>query len=299
MGGNAFKITSPIHRDQIVPTTEFICQSLDIEGFSSDYAINNLMGSAGKQDYSNDLDFALNTKFNRFYGEEYLTIFNLKEFEVKCQCVLGKNSVNSDALKGGQLNTLWPINGLKSNGSVQVDFITGNPQWLKFSHWSPGRDISPWKGVLISTMLGVLTKRLVDFIQFRNSIRYAKIGLYYDLENGLNRKWFLFNTLAKTMCEVNADEFETKVNNCPRLARIGYIDNPEAVIQIIFKQKLTLDQVDTFEKLVQCIHDSYPEQFNIIKRDFIESFLRSGGKKVYTIDEIGDSDVWNCKGKSY
>ena len=91
MGGNAFPGLSltKIKRNQISTTIHHIVDTLAFDGFTYDYAIGNLMGSAGKQESSNDLDFALNNRLSRFIGEPNIPVFDLYDL---CGWAIGKIS---------------------------------------------------------------------------------------------------------------------------------------------------------------------------------------------------------------
>lgn len=288
MGGNAFPRLSMVRvqRQHVLPTVEYVVRSLSIPGFTFDYARDNLMGSAGKQDSSGDLDFALNNKEARFHGEADLPLFDLREVAARCRQVLPPEQVQSRHVGGGQLQTAWHVAGDPSLGQVQVDFITGDPQWLKFSHWSPGKDVSPWKGVMVSTMLGVLAKVNKDFEAHNGDIRTARIGWHYDLEKGLHRKWRMQMREGMGLTDVSADYFETHVADAPRVARTGYLTDPEVVLSVLFRTPTVPEEVCTFERVVDRVRACYPDECDEIFDRFVESFMRSAGKRDYTVEQV-------------
>jgi hypothetical protein len=292
MGGNAFPRLDlrRIERQYIIPTLWYVVESLEVEGFTLQYARDNLMGSAGKQGTSGDLDFAVNTKESRFYGEPTLPLFDLRGIAARAREVLPEGHVQTRHLAGGQLQTAWHIAGDVSLGQVQVDFIAGDPQWLKFSHWSPGKDVSPWKGVLNSTMLGVLAKTNKDFeLRDAEGEQCARIGWHFDLERGLHRKWKLRLREGHGMTEVAPDYFETHVNNAPHVAKLGYITDPTSVLSILFRTHTEHQDVLTFESIVERVKQCYPQEYPEIAERFVESFMRSAGKRDYTVEEVRDA----------
>ena len=293
MGGNAFKGIKPIKREQINSTLVYIVKTLNTEGFTFQYACENLMGSAGKQDESNDLDIAINTKKAILVGQPDNHVFNLPSLAMRAECVLGKQCVKTDTISGGMINTCWPIEGNPHKGLVQVDFIAGNPEWLKFTHFNPGNNISPWKGIMISTMLGVLTKLNVDYLQEIDNIQLAKVGLYYHLERGIERRWFLYDSMKCATRQVDPDAFESANPHHQRFSRLGVIDDPITAIRMIFKQDVPFDQINTFEKLIATIARIFPEQFEEIKDRFIEAYQRSGGRKLMSTDSLRTNEIWS------
>lgn len=312
MGGNAFPHLEKnghmtrIKREYVEPTVRYVVDRMAMPGFDHTYAFNNLMGSAGKQASSGDLDFAVNNTPAKFVGQAELPVFNLRDFNLRAREFLGDRFVDSKTLKGGQFQTAWPVvtsyDGtnvtfdLHEDGQpfrVQVDFIEGDPEWLKFSHWSPGKDNSPWKGVMVSTMLGVLAKLHKEFeLRDEHNSRVARVGLHFDLELGLHRKWEYRKRVGNGMSKVDPDYFETKVPNAPRFSRVGYVTNPDAVLHMLFGKPVLHSEVDTFEKMLVKVRECFPHRYNEVWERFVEAFMGSAGRKEYDLMEVAFADVW-------
>ncbi len=292
MGGNAFPRLDlrRVRRDQLLPTVQFVVETLNYPGFTLEYALDNLMGSAGKQDDSGDLDFAMNNMAPRFVGQADLPLFNLRDFARRCREVLPNEQMSTKTMNGGQFQSAWPLCGDPTNGYVQVDFLSGDPEWLKFSHWSPGKDHSPWKGVFVSTMYGVLAKRLKDFEAFdENGERVARVGFHFDLEKGLHRKWKMQKRKGQGVAEATPDEVETRFPDCPRLPRLGYLTNPTVVLSTLFESQTEHQDVDTFEKVVHKLRTRFPEEFEDLRDRFLEALLRSAARNEYTVEEMASA----------
>lgn len=294
MGGNAFPGLHMVRvrREDVASTVDHVVTAMNMPGFTRKYAMDNLMGSAGKQDDSGDLDFALNNRVARFYGEPDLPVFSLKAFAERARSVLPLGHVQTKTLKGGQFQTAFPVAGDPSKGYVQVDFVSGTPEWLKFSHFSPGRDHSPYKGVMVSTMLGVLAKMHKDFELYEGEERVARVGLRFDLEKGLYRQWKLRKREGHGMSAVTADEFETEVASSPRFTRLSHVTSPEEVLKLLFGESVAPGEVDTFEKLVSMVRHHMPERFEEARERFLEAFMRSAGKNEYSLEEVSTDSVW-------
>lgn len=292
MGGNAFPNLPlrRIKREEIKPTLDFVVDQLDFHGFTTDYVLDNLMGSAGKQADSGDLDIAVNTKRACFVGEPDLPVFDLRALAAKARTVLPQTNLSTKTLNGGQFQSAWPILGDSKNGFVQVDFIAGDPEWLKFSHWSPGKDSSPWKGVFISTLYGVLAKRLKDFEKFVDDDptkeRLARVGWHFDLELGLHRKWKMQKRVGQGLSDMGADAVETRFADCPRLPRLGYLTNPSVVLSVLFEQPTQHSDVDTFEKAVLRVKQTWPDEFKDLTDRIVEALTRSAARNEYTVEEM-------------
>lgn len=295
MGGNAFPGLQlvRVRREDVTSTVHHVVTVMNMPGFDMVYAMDNLMGSAGKQDDSGDLDFALNNRPARFHGEVDLPVFNLRAFAARAREVLPQGHVQTKTLKGGQFQTAFPVAGDPSKGFVQVDFLSGAPEWLKFSHFSPGKDNSPYKGVMVSTMLGVLAKMRKDFeLLDANGERLARVGLRYDLEQGLYRQWKLRKREGQGMSVVTADEFETAVATSPRFVRLNHVTEPHEVLRLLFQSPVTPEEVNTFEKLVAKVRQVLPDRFEEARERFLEAFSRSAGKNDYSVDEVASDAVW-------
>jgi hypothetical protein len=282
-----------VRREDVTSTVDHVVNALAMPDFTFAYAMDNLMGSAGKQADSGDLDFAMNNKRARFVGETELPVFKLREFAERARLVLPQGHVNTKTLKGGQFQTAFPVAGDPTKGYVQVDFVEGNPEWLKFSHYSPGQDFSPYKGVLVSTMLGVLAKMQKDFELFNGDQRVARVGLRFDLEKGLYRQWKLQKRDNQGMSVVSADEFETAVATSPRFARLESVTVPDEVLRLLFGAPVTHSEVNTFEKLVAKVREVMSDRFEEARERFLEAAMRSAARNDYSRETLQNSPVWS------
>lgn len=280
MGGNAFKEFSlqRIKRENINFTLKYVADNLPI---SFDYMVKNLLGSAGKQADSGDLDIALD---DALYSKQ-----TLRDIAEIIRQRSGNGYVKTKTLKGGQIQTVWAIVG--QGGLVQVDFILGNAEWLKFTHYSPGLDRSPYKGVFVSQCLGVLAKMKRDWIYPEGAIkddREWEISWAYNLEKGLRRRWRCRKQPDQNLSEVDPDWFET---NCPvvppRFVRTGYITNPQEAVRILLGNGILPTHIETFEQLWDVLKRTRSQEFmNELTPRFHKSFFRSGGKRDYTLEEL-------------
>ncbi|NJO63708.1 MAG: hypothetical protein HC836_37630 [Richelia sp. RM2_1_2] len=290
MGGNAFPSLklSRINREDIGSTIDLISKTLSPIGITKKYIMNHLMGSVNKQADSGDIDIALdNSKFS-------------KETLIKISDIIRQKYdneyVQTKTLPGGQIQTAWPIANNPSKGLIQVDFILGSPDWLKFSHYSPGLDRSPYKGVWISTMLGVLAKMKKEYELWdegpRNDLKkqIARVSWSYDLEKGLHRQWKLRKRPGERMGKTNPDEWETKLPAKPvRFSRVGYINTPEDVVRIILGDDVKPSDIETFEELWGVIKQRSAEgelpPVNEIKQRFAQALVRSSAVKQFKSPE--------------
>lgn len=292
MGGRAFPNLDlvRIKREHIQPTIEQVVDTLQYPQFTLDYALNHMMGSAGKQADSGDLDFALHDVPAKFYGERSVH-FNIKHFAQHCETKLPSGRIITKTLPGGQFQTAWPVVG--GEGLVQVDFIAGDVDWLLFTHFSPGLEASAYKGVMISTLFAVMAK-MVDSFAFQdgNGNTVAKVEWNYDLEQGVYRRWSYLregDTYFKTM---NPDLLESKFKDFPRFSRTGYLTDPLEVLDLLYGKPVDRGQVDSFEKAVGLAQELRPQFFPELKDRLISALLRSNAKHDFTREQLNSLPVW-------
>lgn len=300
MGGNAFKKLDlvRVHRDDVLATVNHVVDTLDCPGFTREYAACSLMGSTGKKETSGDIDFCMNTHEARFVGEEKLPVFDKHKVLDRIREVLPQNHVNTQTFKMGNLMTAWPVAGDLTKGLVQVDFVFGKHDLLLFTHFSPG-DESEFKGVFVSQAYGVLAKMQKDF-ESKDPVtneRIGRVGLHLSLEQGLFRKWESRRRPGMGCSKTTADEFETRFADALRYTRLGYVDDPEAILAMLFGPGTKHEDVNTFEKVVKHVRENMPERYG----EFWERFCQSAGgssiakQNAYDVYEMVVHPVWDAK----
>ena len=275
MGGRAFSNLRRIKREELNSTFEYVANVLSFHGLTYEYLKKNVMGSVGKQDDSGDLDFAIDMDIFSFNS--------YKNLAARCREVFGETNVKS-SLKARQINIAVPICGDSQNGFVQTDFIYGNAEWLKFTHYSPGKDVSPFKGVFISQTFGVLAKCTVFFKYPADSFdesRLAEVSYAYNLEKGLYLRCRLRNSGG--LKAVSEDTFETKCPVIPpRIPRFGYITNVPKVLSVLIAPGVKQKDVATFESLLEVLKQkrfTNETSWNEFAERLTESLKRSAAKR--------------------
>lgn len=301
MGGNAFPHLNltRIKKQDISATTHFIVDTLQLNGFTYDYAMSALMGSSGKRETSGDLDYCMNTHTARFVGEPNLPVFDKYQVLDRIRTVLTSDFVNSKTFKMGNLMTAWPIAGDPSNGYIQVDFVFGKFETLQFTHYSPNQDESEFKGVFLSQAMGVLAKMKKDWEAHdpQTGERVARVGLHLSLELGLFRKWEVRKRPGMGASKCDPDEFETRFADAPRFTRLGYVESPQEIVRMLFGPNVQVEDINTFEKFVEVLRNQMPERYG----EFWERFLESAGgsqiSKANNYDPVwlANHPVWCAK----
>ena len=132
-----------IHISEIDPTLSYLEQALGIE------LKDKALGSVGKRDFSGDIDLAMD--ISREQADELVA-------------KLSKIPGVSDVTKGAVVMSKVKIRNYDPSketdrprtGFVQVDFMLGDPAWLKTYYHSPGQDESKYKGGVRTILISVI-----------------------------------------------------------------------------------------------------------------------------------------------
>ena len=147
-----------IHVDEIASTLQSLEKVLGID------LMNNVLGSVGKKQFSGDIDVALNIPAADIptFVEKLKTIPEIIE--------VTKSSVIMTKVKIQNYDDSKEIEGKDRTGFVQVDFMPGDPDWMKVYYHSPhekgmdaeGDRSSKYKGmhrnIMIASIAGVYNR---------------------------------------------------------------------------------------------------------------------------------------------
>ena len=138
--GGAMPGVGAIHIDEIEPTLKLLQSKLGID------LENNVLGSVGKRQFSGDIDVALNIPAD-----------DIPAFVEKLKAMpevldLAKSSVIMTKIKIEDFDKS-KSDGRPRTGYVQVDFMPGDPGWLKTYYHSPSETESKYKGVYRNIMI--------------------------------------------------------------------------------------------------------------------------------------------------
>ena len=138
--GGAMPGVGAIHIDEINPTLIPLEKELGID------LRNNTLGSVGKREFSGDIDVALKIDADKL--PEFV-----KRLEASNQILgVAKSSVIMTKVKIANFDETKE-DGRPRTGYVQVDFMPGDPDWLKTYYHSPHEKDSQYKGVYRNLMI--------------------------------------------------------------------------------------------------------------------------------------------------
>lgn len=141
--GGAMPGVGPIHIDEIDPTLDALERTLGID------LKNNVLGSVGKKEFSGDIDVALQIDTDDIpaFIEKLKQTPSILDID-KSSVIMTKVQIqNYDKTKQTQK---------PRTGYVQVDFMPGDPGWLKTYYHSPRETESKYKGVFRNIMIATI-----------------------------------------------------------------------------------------------------------------------------------------------
>jgi hypothetical protein len=221
-----------IHIDEINPTLVPLEKELGID------LRNNTLGSVGKREFSGDIDVALQIDADK-----------IPEFVER----LKKSSQIMDIAKSSVIMTKVKImdfdeeksDGRPRTGYVQIDFMPGDPEWMKTYYHSPHEKDSQYKGVYRNIMIA----SIAGSVKIENSEETIDDG------RPLQSKRFMFSprdglvrVLRRPVPKKTGDGYTKKNNN-------KIIGGPWKTADSIAKT-LGLDNsddLDSYETLVKAI----------------------------------------------
>ena len=237
--GGSMPGVGAIHIDEINPTLIPLEKELGID------LRNNALGSVGKREFSGDIDVALKIDADK-----------IPEFVER----LKKSSQIMDIAKSSVIMTKVKImdfdeskdDGRPRTGYVQVDFMPGDPDWLKTYYHSPNEKDSQYKGVYRNLMIASIAGNL----DIENSEETIDDG------RQLQSKRFMFSprdglvrVLRRPVPKASGNGYTKKNNN-------KIIDGPWKTADSIAKN-LKLDNGEdlySYETLVTAIKKNLPPE---------------------------------------
>ena len=141
--GGAMPGVGPIHIDEIDPTLDALEKVLGID------LKNNVLGSVGKKEFSGDIDVAIQVDPDKI-PELVKRLENTPEV-----LDIAKSSVIMTKVKIVDYDESKQTSKPRT-GYVQVDFMPGDPGWMKTYYHSPSETESKYKGVFRNIMIATI-----------------------------------------------------------------------------------------------------------------------------------------------
>jgi hypothetical protein len=243
-----------IHTDEIEPTLDSLEKVLGID------LKNNTLGSVGKKEFSGDIDIALEI------NPDDIPDFLEKLKNIPEVLDIAKSSVIMTKVKIADYDPNKKVEGKPRTGYVQVDFMPGDPGWLKTFYHAPHEKDSKYKGVFRNILVSSIAAHL-DRKESEQKIsdgRSAQTERYmWSPTDGLVR-------ILRTPEPNKKGDGYTKKNNNKIIA--GPYKDPNEIAKVL--QLDSADDLYSYETLRKAMDKNYsPELVNIILKDFAENSI--------------------------
>jgi hypothetical protein len=141
--GGSMPGVGPIHIDEIEPTLDALEKVLKID------LKNNVLGSVGKKEFSGDIDVAIQVEPDKIPEL-------VQRLEATPEIMdIAKSSVIMTKVKIVNYDQSKQASKPRT-GYVQVDFMPGDPGWMKTYYHSPSEKESKYKGVFRNIMIATI-----------------------------------------------------------------------------------------------------------------------------------------------
>lgn len=250
--GGSMPGVGAIHIDEIEPTLDSLEKILGID------LKNNTLGSVGKKEFSGDIDIALEI------NPEDIPAFVEKLKNIPEVLDLAKSSVIMTKVKIANYDPKKQVEGKPRTGYVQVDFMPGDPGWLKTYYHAPHEKDSKYKGVYRNILLASIAAH------FNRKDSQEKIADGRPLKSE-RYMWSPTDGLIKVLRTPTPNkkgDGYTKKNDNQIID--GPYKNPDEIAKAL---KLgTADSLYSYETLRKAMDDNYPPQLvKTMLKDFAEN----------------------------
>lgn len=250
--GGAMPGVGAIHIDEIEPTLDSLEKVLGID------LKNNTLGSVGKKEFSGDIDIALEI------APDDIPDFLEKLKNIPEVLDIAKSSVIMTKVKIADYDPNKKVEGKPRTGYVQVDFMPGDPGWLKTFYHAPHEKDSKYKGVFRN----ILVSSIAAHLDRKDSEQKISDGRPVQSERYM---WSPTDGLIKVLRTPEPNkkgDGYTKKNNNKIID--GPYKNPDEIAKV-----LKLDSADdlySYETLRKAMDKNYPpELVNVILKDFADN----------------------------
>lgn len=241
-----------IHIDEIEPTLDSLEKVLGID------LKNNTLGSVGKKEFSGDIDIALEI------APDDIPDFLEKLKNIPEVLDIAKSSVIMTKVKIADYDPNKKVEGKPRTGYVQVDFMPGDPGWLKTFYHAPHEKDSKYKGVFRNILMSSIAAHLdrKDSEQKISDGRPVQSERYmWSPTDGLIR------VLRTPEPNKKGDGYTKKNNN--KIIDGPYKD-PNEIARVL--QLDSADDLYSYETLRKAMDKNYsPDLVNAVLKDFADN----------------------------
>ena len=231
-------------------------------------------GNFGKTDKIGDIDVAIDE-----------SICNADQFLARLVRKLGPESIGKPVNGGMTIPTKVPVGGNEANGLVEVDFTIGNPELLRFTHFSPDPESSSsFNGVARNEMIRAIlqdSRRQVRDPESKEIM--ALVGPNYLLDRGFVQEWRHFpakktgSGRSKTNRPISRTKFSELYPDHVGKEKEMSLSRPRDMIEYLFPgANLTEDDLGSYETLRDLVIEHKPARAESIFNIFAQNMHRKG-----------------------
>ena len=290
MGGKALG-TGPISSSDIEATLQYVSPIVGIpyaterndkgkvirrglEDLTLGSAAKTNAGAFGKKETVGDIDIAVDDSKYEF-----------DQLVSRLVQRLGPENVGRPMSGMGVIPTKIPVAGDESRGYVQVDFMLGKTDLLKFTYHSPDPESfsdhnGTYRNILIVAVLQNMRRQIRDP---ESKEILALIGPSLLLNKGVMQQWRHFpqrkdgKGRLSTMKTISRGEFEELYPEHSGKEKEMILDNPQEIVNFLFPgSNAKLEDLDSYEKLRDLIIKYKPDQAEDIFNRFAASLTKQG-----------------------
>jgi hypothetical protein len=249
--GGAMPGVGAIHISEIDPTLEKLEKSLGIN--LRDFTL----GSVGKREFSGDIDVAINLKPEELdsFAQKLDQDPNIEDVKKSSVFMTKVKIENFDQSKS---------DGRPRTGYVQIDFMPGDPGWMKTYYHSPRDTESKYKGVFRNLLIASIAGQL----DRKSSSETTEDGRPLQQERWMFSPRDGLVRVLRTPVPNNAGTGYTKKNNNKIINEpIKTADGIASALKLDSAQDL-----NSYESLKSAIEKNYPpELVRRILKDFVDN----------------------------
>lgn len=290
-GGHALEGVGAISREEIEATLRYISPIVGIpfesikdkQGNITRYGLeDSTLGSAGKtnagqfgkKETVGDIDVAVDEKYYDF--DKIVSRLTQK---------LGPENMGKPMKGLGTIPTKVPVGGNSAKGYVQLDFMFGKPELLKFTYSSPDPEsLSEYKGVYRNVLMSAILQNMRRQIRDTETQEIiALVGPSLLVNKGVINQWRHFplrkdnKGRLKTMKAMSRSDFEAQYPDHKGKEKEMTLDGPQDIVNFIFPgANAKIADLDSFEKLRDLVIKNKPDESESIFNRFASSLQRQG-----------------------
>jgi hypothetical protein len=266
MGGKAFgDRTQRIKKEDIGETLNWLRDQFTNISIAKVINSESLLGSAGQNETSGDLDLNINHK-----------VHDQTDIAEELTRILGEENVRARP-SFNQIFSAVPIKGHEENGRIQVDWMFGDPIWQKFSykgtqvtdanqHYYPPYNTSFVKGLYRTELIKALVAFNSDWVLMENNEMVARVGPTFFHDRGCIWR-YRYRPLrqdgegrVQAFKEVSEEEFMKLYPSAIRACQTSITDPTKLVKWLFDSDYMVPENLDTFEDTTTMISRNFSNQ---------------------------------------